>query len=250
MAFSGPGFQIDKINKHWRNLYAEEILVARVYAGADGVDAELQVKIGGYSTTLGLTAAQVTVAQELCDAFVGAFNAAEQCRATMQAMTQWRDEVFNGEPEGTQAPAAPVFPVVGAVTYTRGVVRQFFELRDRIVSAPGYTTAIGEDLGLVGADSARPAPDAMTPELKATASTGYWVNLSGSMRGMDALRVEYSRDGGQNFQTVAFLTNTPGGFQVTPAAANQPEKGVIRAVYIKRNEEVGGYSANYPVTLS
>ena len=208
------------------------------------------VKIALWATPLGLTPAQVTAAQDLCDAFVGAFNVTEQCRTTMQAMTQWRDEIFTGEPVGDAAPAAPVFPTVGIVTYTLGVVTQLFDLRDRIVASPGYTQAIGEDLGIVGAETSRPAPSSITPDLRTETSTGYWVNLSGSMQGMDALKVEYSRDGGVNFTTVAFLTNTPGGFQITPQNPNQPEKGFIRAVYVRRNEEVGNYSPNYPVTVS
>lgn len=208
------------------------------------------VKISGYATVLGLTPVQVTAAQGLCTAFVESFNSTEQCRATMAALTQWRDEVFNGQPEGQPIPPAPVFPVIGNVEYTRGVVKQFFELRDRIVAAAGYTQAIGEDLGIVGAEVSRPAPGSVMPELRATTSTGYWVNLAGSMQGMDALKVEYSRDGGNNFTTVAFLTNTPGGFQITPATPNQPEKGVVRAIYMKRNGEIGRYSANYPVTVS
>ncbi len=209
-----------------------------------------QAKISGYGTVLGLTPAEVTAAMGLCSAYLGAFQAAVQCRTTMLAMTQWRDEVFSGEPMGSAVGAPPVFPVIEEVEYTRGTIKQFFELRDRIVVAPGYTQAIGEDLGIVGAEFSRPAPGSIVPELRAETSTGYWVNVSGSMQGMDALKVEYSRDGGNNFTTVAFLTNTPGGFQITPASPNQPEKGLIRAVYIRRNEEVGSWSANYPVTIS
>ena len=209
-----------------------------------------QAKIEAWAVQLGLTPAQVTAALALCAAFIESCNVTAQSKSTMQALKQWRDEVLYGQPEGSAVPAAPVFPVVGAVTYTRGVVNQFFELRDLIVASPGYTEAIGEDLGLIGSEVLKPAPSSLTPELKAETSTGYWVNLTGSMQGMDALRVEYSRDGGESFQTVAFLTNTPGGFQIAPSNPNQPEKGVIRAVYIKRNEDIGNFSANYPVTIS
>ena len=155
-----------------------------------------QAKIEAYAVQLGLTPAQVTAALALCAAFIGAFSVTDQSKTTMQALKQWRDEVFDGEPEGSAVSTAPVFPVVGAVTYTRGVVKQFFELRDLIVALPGYTEAIGEDLGLIGSEVLKPAPSSLTPELKAETSTGYWVNLTGSMQGMDALRVEYSRDGG------------------------------------------------------
>jgi hypothetical protein len=206
-------------------------------------------KIAGYAVPLAFTPAQIAAAEALCEAFIGAFSSTEQCKTTMQAMTQWRDEVFYGEPFGTPAPAAPVFPVIGVVTYTRGVVKEFFDLRDLIVASPGYNVGIGEDLGIVGAEIAPIAPDLVSPNLKASTSAGYTVNLAGSMQGMDAMRVEYAPKGG-NFTTVAFLTNTPGGFQITPANPNNPETGHIRAVFIKKNADFGNYSADYPVTLS
>ncbi len=206
-------------------------------------------KIASYATVLSLSTAQVTAAQELCAAFVDAYNIAEQCKTTMQSMTKWREMIMYGTPTGTLAPAAPVFPVAPTKTHTRGVVDQFFQLRDQIVASPGYTVSIGEDLGIVGAEVPPRPPQDVTPALKAVPAAGYWVNLRGSMQGMDALRVEYAPKGGA-FKTVAFLTNTPGGFQITPLAAGQPETGHIRAVFIKKDAEFGNYSADYPVTLS
>ena len=107
-------------------------------------------KIPNYAETLGMTEQQVSNAQDLCNGFIDAFNGAEQCRATMLAMTQWRDNIFFGEPAGEGAPPAPVFPVVSVGDATLGTVKQFFQLRDRITVSPGYTSAIGEDLGIVG----------------------------------------------------------------------------------------------------
>lgn len=206
-------------------------------------------KIGNYAATLGLSPDELMAAEGLCDAFIGTFNVAEQCRQTMQAMTQWRDRVFHGTPVGNPAPPAPVFPVVGTVAYTLGVVKQFIALRDRIVASPNYTLAIGEDLGLVGAQITPPPPSSVKPVFKTVSTSGLTVNLVGSMQGMDALRVEYAPNGG-SFQPVAFLTNTPGGFQITPQNPNQPENGRIRAVFIKKNAEYGTYSSEYPVTVS
>jgi len=206
-------------------------------------------KIAKYETDLPLTPAQVTNAQALCNSFISAFNATEQARQTMVAMTAWRDEVFTGEPTGAAAPAAPAFAAPPATPFTLGFVKQFFALRDLIVASPGYTETIGEDLGIVGTKQSSALPSTVTPQLKPVTSAGYQVNLTGSMQGMDALKVEYARKGG-NFATVAFLTNTPGGFQITPAVAGEPEMGHIRAVFIKKNAEYGNYSADYPVTLS
>ena len=206
-------------------------------------------KIAKYAAVLSLTPAQIAAAEALCEAFIGAFNATEQARQTMQAMTQWRDEVFNGSPEGTPAPAAPMFAVVGVTAYTLGVVRQFFALRDLIVASPGYTALIGEDLGIVGSEITPSGPEQTTPVFKSVTTNGYTVNITGSMQGFDALRVEYARKGG-TYSQIAFLTKTPGGFTITPATPGAAEAGHVRGVFIKKNEEYGNYSADYPVTVS
>lgn len=210
--------------------------------------SNFRTKIGEYGAPLGLSPAEVAAAVALCDSFLAACNLTEQCRATMMAMTAWRDRILFGKPDLAPAPPPPAFPVPAPASYSQGVIKQFMLLRDRVLAAPGYTAAIGEDLGVIGPEKLRPAPGSITPELKAEVSTGFRVTLSGSMQGMDALRVEYSRDGSA-FRTVAFLTTTPGGFQITPENPNQPEKGFLRAVYINKNDQVGNFSAIYPVTL-
>lgn len=211
--------------------------------------SNFRAKISGYATPLQMSTEEVAAAVALCDAFIAAYNISEQSKATMQAMTQWRDLVFEGGPVGTAAPNPPTFPEGDDVTYTRGVVKQFIELRDRLLTAKGYTEAIGEDLQLIGPEINKVAPDQVQPELKAKTSAGYYVSLSGSMQGMDGMRVEYARKGG-SFSTVAYLTNTPGGFTITPAVAGEPETGQVRAVFMKKNADYGNYSASYSVTLS
>lgn len=208
-----------------------------------------KLKIGGYTARLGLTPAQVTFVLSLCDAIIGACNAAEAARASSLAMTAWREAVMTGDPVGTPVAPAPVFPVVGEVEYTCGSLTQFKRFRDIIVASAGYTLEIGEDLGIVGAEiSPRPSGD-LKPVFKSVTASGYTVTINGSMQGMDALRVEYATKGGA-FQPVAFLTNTPAGFTITPTVPGQPEIGHVRAVFIKRSQEVGTYSADYPVTVA
>ena len=197
-----------------------------------------------YATTLADQAAQ-----NLCATFINAFNFCESARATMQAATQWREMIFFGEPAGGAAPPTPSFPNGGDFTYTLGVVTQFFALRDRIVANNGYTMAMGEDLGIVGAEVPSRPSSAVTPDLRTSVTMGNTVNVTGSMQGMDALRVEYAPKGGE-FTTVAFLTKTPGGFQITPTNPSGAETGFVRAVFIKKNEEFGNFSPNYPVTVS
>ena len=63
------------------------------------------------------------------------------------------------------------------------------------------------------------------------------------------LAVEYAPKGGE-FTTVAFLTKTPSGFQITPTSPSGAKTGFVRAVFIKKNEQYGNFRPNYPVTVS
>lgn len=208
-----------------------------------------RAKIGGYAATLGLTPAQITYMQSVCDAFISVYEFSNQCKLTMQGITQWRDRLFYGGSGDVLPIAPPVFPVGTAPTVSIDLVGQFIEIRDMIVALPKYELAIGEDLGLVGAETGNLNPDLLTPELKVSTSDNYTINLKGSMQGMSGLRVDYKRDG-EEFQTVGFFTNLPATFSVTPESKTAPEKGQIRAVYIRKNEVVGNFSPIYPVVVS
>jgi hypothetical protein len=207
-----------------------------------------QQKAPQYETLLGLDLVKINA---ICDAFIQSFNLTEQSRQSMLSMTAWRDRVMLGTPTGIPVEPAPVFPVVGKVTFTVGVVKQLFDIRDQIVINPNYTEAIGEDLGIVGAQisPSGPQPDIQPVIKSVTAGSGYSVQIKGSMQGMDAVRVEYAPNGGA-FRPAAFLTNMPGTFNVVPTAPGQPESGRVRAVYIRKNAVFGLYSAEYPVTVS
>jgi len=205
-------------------------------------------KITTVGPQIGLSPAQIADAVAVCQAFIGAVNAAAQAKSTMKAMTQWRDQVLNGPLVGEPSPQPPVFPVVGIVNYSNGVVKQFFALRELILAMPGYNTSLGEDLGLIGSEKAGKFMDNTTPELRSVNVSGNSVSLSGSMQGFDAMRVEYAPKNGA-FRTVAFLTNLPATFQIDPVSADNAEIGHIRSVFIKRNNDFGNFTPNHPITL-
>ncbi len=143
------------------------------------------------------------------------------------------------------ADAAPIFPVVPVISTEAGLVTEFVKFRDMILTLPGYTQAIGEDLGIIGAEIKEKAADDVVPVLKSVTASGFSVQIKGSMQGFDAMRVEYAPKGGE-FAPVAFLTNTPATFSIP---GGTPQSGHIRTVYIRRNEDFGNYSADYPVVL-
>ena len=223
----------------WPGTMAEQVALVRNF----------REQIGQFSAVLNLSAAQMAAIESVCDAFVEGFNITEQCKQTMRAMTAWRDSMFYSADTNLPVPQPPEFAVFSAPPVTAGIVDQFFRFRDMIIASPGYSEMIGQALGFIGSQQSRPAPSETAPTVTPATSTGYWVNITGSMQGMDALRVEYAPKGGE-FKTVAFLTTTPGGFQIAPTDPDKPESGTIRTIFIRKNADYGRYSANYPVVIS
>lgn len=211
----------------------------------------VRAKIMGYRTILPLTNPQVARIELICDEFEAVYNYVTQARATTESLVAWRDNIFTGSPAGDPAPAPPTFPVYAAVTDSFiGIFTEFRESVDLIKAAPGYTTAIGEDLMIVAPKQEKAIETDVIPDLKVTTAVGYEVSVAGSMQGNDALRVEYQRNGGTGWSIAAFLTKMPGTFTIAPHTPGQPETGRIRAIFIKKNADYGNTSPEYPVTLS
>ncbi len=206
-------------------------------------------KIGSYGETLGMLPAQVTSAQDLCTHLIAAYNYAENARATMQAVTQWRDLVFNGEPVGSSALPVPEFASAPDLPFKRGTLQLFIRLRDQIVANDNYTFAIGEDLGIVGPEITPKPPEDVTPNLKVSVSSGDTVKIGGSMQRMSGMRITYKPTNGA-VREVAFITSTPAEIYIAKDNDALPENGTIQAQFYKKNEPYGNPSAIYPVTLA
>jgi hypothetical protein len=211
-------------------------------------------KIELYQTVLPITTAQQDRIVLICDTFIGAYNFATQAKAAMEAITNWRDNVFYGSPAGTLVPTAPgvISPVLPATAFI-GIFDEFRKLVDLIKSSPGYTRAIGEDLMIVAPASngngGSNSIDNLMPALKVAAGGSYKVSISGSLKGMDAMRVEYRPKNGE-WALAGFFTNMPNQFTVMPQTPGEPELGYVRGVFIKKSVPVGLPSADYPVTVS
>lgn len=216
--------------------------------------ANIDNKIAGYKTILGLTQAQVDDIQLICEAFTGAYNYGEQCRAATVATLKWRDDIIKGTPTGAVAPAPPVFPIANMPNMPKiGSLTLFRELRDIILASPGYTEAIGEDLMIVapgGGNGPSGPTGEVIPDLKCIVGPGYEITISGAMHGMDAMRIEWEANGGSSWALVGFLTRTPGTVIISPPTPGQPVAGRIRARYIHNNVPVNDYSPEYAVTVS
>jgi hypothetical protein len=198
---------------------------------------------------LNLTAPQVFIAEGWATAFELAIEFADSCKQTNQAVTQWKDDVLNG---ATNVPihTPPTFPVGTQPAGNQGIVKQLFEFREQILVNPGFTDAIGEELGFLGPEIG-PTPEVEAqPSLKVVAEVNYGIRVSGSMQGYAQMRVEWRKSGTPTWQLVTFVTNLPADVIVSPTTDGQPESGELRAIFYQKNQPVGVYSPNYPLTVS
>lgn len=213
--------------------------------------SNIKGKITAYTAVLPLTAAQEARILLICAIFNTIYEYVEETKATMASLIEWRDDILRGVPTGKPAPGQPGFSVAAMPPGSFiGIMTEFIALRDLIVELPGFTDSIGEDLMLLGEEVTPPSAPTMAPDLKVTTAADYKANVAGSIKGMDAIRVEYQRNGTTAWVTVGFLTKMPGQCTITPATPGQPEAGRIRGFFVKDSEILGLSSPEYPVTLS
>lgn len=200
--------------------------------------------------TLGFTPAQVTAFSLLLMEMVTVMNETDQCQVAMKAVNDWREAVIYGPEDGKPAPPSPTITTPAQPTINGGFFSQLKRWRGQVMSSADYTTAIGEALGFVGPVKQSLNPGLAQPNFQVVTETDYWVNFKGSLQGFDAIKVEYQRKGVATWENIGFLTKTPGGLQITPAVPDSAEMGMVRCVFVAKNEVIGNYSPNYPVTIS
>ena len=226
----------------WPKSLAAQILKAK----------DIQFKIGGYQAPLGLTAGEVTEIENICIAIQEAQDFRLTTETTNKAVTEWRDQVFYGTPMGDPVSAAPVYAVKGVVTYTRGSVDQLFGWRDNILTRPGFTDVIGEDIGFLGSEAAPPqAPGSVQPTLSldAAAQGGFqFAAVIGNRVDSDQCILSAAPIGTTDWQPLGTFTGK--AFNATwPGTGNAPVQLQCRAQLLLKNEIYGVPSDIVTVTV-
>lgn len=200
--------------------------------------------------TLGYSPAQVSEFSLLLMEFLSVIREVDQSQIAMKALNEWRDQVLYGDETNMSVNAAPMIVSPATPTINGGFFNQLKRWRMQIMALPQYSTAVGDALGLIGAEKSRLTPDLIVPQFKISSSTDFWVNFVGSMQGFAAVNVDYLRNGYEDWETMGYLTRTPGKLQFRPAIPNTPETGVIRCSFVSNNQRIGNYSPSYAVTIS
>ncbi|HJQ33266.1 MAG TPA: hypothetical protein VJ866_13850 [Pyrinomonadaceae bacterium] len=165
-------------------------------------------------------------------------------KAGLQARTTYKNLVMNG-PVATAVVAPPPPPNVGTAptAVAPGIVPRLRNLIQRIQLAPGYTEAIGADLGITGSDGGPSAPTSTPkPTLKARSTGPGLLQVDFSKDKYDGVVIESRRAGEDGWKSLGVDNYSPFIDDRPPLEAGKPEQREYRARYILRDQATGEWS--------
>lgn len=208
----------------------------------------LKTKLENYETELGLTAADIAGAIQRSELFDYLINQAAMLEDAKVAFNQAKKTIISGE-IGEPAPTLPKIELPLPPTITVGIIKQTRKLVRRIKEAPGYTQAIGEDLGIVRQSTGDGSTDNLVPALANRSLPNFTLETAFVKQGTDGLRIEY-RHKGAGWQLATIALSSPVIYNVAPQTAGVAEQIEIRAIYMVKNSTVGQYSPSYTLVIA
>ena len=215
----------------------------------DDFAAQLQtfkLNIGSYATVLGLAAPQLAAQAADADYFSYVLQCQRPMQNGAQQWTTWKDLVRGGgAPPAAGSPVAPTFPPAVAL----GVEARFRVLVKQLKANPNYNPAMGEALGIEGAQQTGPDLATVQPVFAVQISGGRvevgW-GWGGNAAFLDLCEIQVDRADGKGFIPLTFDT-TPGYVDTQPFPA-APAKWTYKAIYRLGDVQVGQWSN--PVSLT
>ena len=209
----------------------------------------LNAKASTYQVTLALTPAELDALAEDTANFEYIFDFAHQLRKDNEGFSDFKKRMFYGNQ--APMPEAPSFtsvsmPGPGAA----GIVARQKAFKARVMLSPGYTSQIGEVLGMESPAPVPPDPMTMTPVIKVTPEVDGKMLLHGSRSTADAVRWEYLIPNKSGWNFLADTTRAKSVVSLPASLMAQPEKVVIRARFIKNSQPIGEYSPGYTIVTN
>ena len=212
--------------------------------------SNLKTKIGQFQVTLGLTQPELDSVLEDCENYLYLTDFAFQIRKDLEGFYDFQEKMIEGV--AGAMPEAPTFtsfamPGPGAA----GIIARQKAFKARVMLSPGYTSQIGEVLGMVPpAPVPPPDPMTMTPVITVTAEVDGKALLHCSKKTADSVRWEYLVPNTSGWSFLADTTRAKSVVQLPNSLVAQPQRVVIRARYIKNNQPIGEYSQNTTVVTN
>jgi hypothetical protein len=206
-------------------------------------------------TALGIPAP--TLALVASDNEMMQFLATTQLQADgfISALRQFRDILTEGD-IGELTPVAPEAPSMAlpVPTAAPGIFERLDDLVKWIRANPKYDSEIGAAMGILpsGGDGLPDVPESeLKPTIKANDSMGgYKFTVTVSRMGKQAYKVQVQKKGDTDWKDIAFATSNPVICTLTPTVPGDPERIMVRAILLEKNEQVGVPSDPTYVTVN
>ena len=205
-------------------------------------------KLGVHGPTLGIDPVQVTGIQDDAAFFSYVLNSNQLFKDDTQGRTAYKNALRDG-PEGASLgpyPAAPA-PAAPPLTVNGGIFVRATNMAQVAKNSPGYTEAIGQDLGIIGAETTLD-PATWKPILEVELMAGKPL-VKWTKGQADGILIYVDRGTGAGF---VFLVQDshPDYLDTFPLpAAGQTAVWKYKAIYILDDEQVGLWSDELEVTV-
>jgi hypothetical protein len=194
-----------------------------------------------YKAEVGATDDEIKAIKDGADNLQYLKDFAELVEASKRAVTQIKQQVFIGDKNSAIANFGG-FPAFSPphVPLAAGLKELALERNRRYKAAPGYTKAIGIELG-IEEDSQSISPEQVKPDADYTPSaSGYLVSVVVSNRGRaDSWDVFIQYDGETTWTLAKTATGKSVDFTVTPKTPGKPERVKAKVQLKKQNENYG-----------
>jgi hypothetical protein len=198
---------------------------------------QLAAKLPTYAATVGVTPAEVTQAAADSLFFNYVCDAHDQHTKTTRDWTAYKSAAAGGTAIGS----LPTTPAMGVPppAVPPNIFGRNSALALRIKKHPGYTEAMGQDLGLIGAEQTIDYT-ILKPILQITLQAGHPV-ISWRKQGMDSLELWVDRGDGKGFIFLAIDT-VPDYTDTATLPAGTSAVWKYKGIYRESDEQVGQWS--------
>ncbi|MDD5036976.1 MAG: hypothetical protein PHE55_19795 [Methylococcaceae bacterium] len=213
---------------------------------ADRLD-HFAAKLPQYATLLEISAADVTAVQADAANFRYDLQAQQRSQAYAQQWTAHKNLLRDGGVDSATPPPALILPTPAPAPVAPGVIPRFTALAARIKNHKKYTLAIGQDLGIIGAEQTID-PGAWKPVLGIKTEAGHPI-VTWTKGDAEALEIWVDRGDGSGF--VFLSIDLKPDYPDTHPLPTPGTSAVwrYRAIYRLNDAQVGQWSDVISVTV-
>jgi hypothetical protein len=209
--------------------------------------ANFSSKIGTYSAALGISAAEVTAIATYYAMLLYIMNLLGAIRTFSQEVTQFKDKLMFSFIGSTLGPVPAITIAVPPPDVPAGIFTLISGIVQRIKASINYTEAMGEDLGIIGADIIDDFATAK-PVLKTSLDVNH-PKIKYNKNRTDGINLYGDHDDGSGMVFMRFITKTTYVDPTELAAEKNSAVWKYKGIYVVEDTEVGIESDEATITV-